>query len=508
MANSNMTAAPSQGASQQGGDQAGKPTLKRAFGMRECITITVGTVIGVGLFTTGGNIVGQMGVAVVFATFLAMLVSVYPALMYAEMGSSLPYVGGTYQYASLGLGRPFGMLAGWNFVISLVSVTGGEALAFSYYFKTIFAAFGVELPIDDSVLACIILAIFVVTNVCGVSLTGRLQNGFMFFFWGVALIWFITMIPNISLPSFVQAPDFMGEMGAGGMIVAVAMIWWCYAGFETCCAMGEEIKFPQINIPRALILAPFIIFVVNALFQYFLVGLVPADGLGAIAESSAPYAEAMMTAGILGVPLALLAVGIAFGGDFSTMNASIAVPPRYLFTMARDGSLPRVFAKVSRRFKTPYVAVIVLGAISILLVATSSLDYIASLSLFADLFYYVIGMAACVGLRKKMPNLKRPFKVKGIMIGAPISIIIYVIMMTQLDVDALVTGVIWCVAGLIIYCACRVYYGPQTADAVKLTTEDPAPEERKRMDREYHIWIVVVAIAFVAVIALYSLSFL
>lgn len=141
------------------------PTLRRQFGLREAITITVGTVIGVGLFTTGGNIVGLMGPAVIIATLVAMLVSIYPALLYAEMGAALPYAGGTYQYAGLGLGRPLGMLAGWNFIISLVAVTGGESLAFAYYFKTIFLAVGVELPVPDVVLACAALLLFIVTNV-------------------------------------------------------------------------------------------------------------------------------------------------------------------------------------------------------------------------------------------------------------------------------------------------------------------------------------------------------
>lgn len=483
-------------------------TLRRTFGLREAITITAGTVIGVGLFTTGGNIVGEMGSGVIFATFIAMLISVYPALLYGEMGAALPYAGGTYRYASLGLGRPFGFLAGWNFIISLISVTAGEALAFSYYFKTMFAAFGIELPIDDTVIACIVLIGFIVTNVRGVQLTGRLQNGFMFFFWGVAVIWFLTMIPNVALPNFVETPAFLENMGAGGFIAAVAMIWWCFAGFETCCAMGEEIKHPHINIPRALMLSPFIIFAVNALFQWFLVGLVPPEGLGAVATSSAPYAEAMMSAGILGLPLLLLAAGVAFGGDFSTMNASIAVPPRYLYTMARDGSMPRIFAKLHPKFQTPYVAICVLGVITVVLVATGSLVYISNLSLFGDLFYYVIGIAAAFGLRRRMPDLKRPFKVRGLLIGAPVSVVIYLVMMTQLATEALVTGVIWCVVGLVIYAVCRKVYGaPEQLDLAAVETGDPEPEERAKMDREFRIWAVVTAVAVVVAIGLYALPF-
>ena len=380
-------------------NSAGPSCLKRSFGMREAVTITAGSVIGVGLFTTGSNVVGNLGIEVIFATLLALLVSIYPARLYAEMGAALPYAGGTYQFASLGLGKAVGVLAGWNFIISLVAVTGGEALAFSYYFKTLCLAFGWQIPLSDVAVALIVTIVFIIANVFGVRLTGRLQNGFMFFFWGVAAIWFLTMIPNIELPNFVKSPEFIAKDKDFTFIGAVCMIWWCFAGFEACVAMGEEIRFPKINIPRAMFLAPFVVFCVNALFQWYLIGITPVEKLASLATAEAPYAEAMKAAGILGFPLALLAAGIAFGGDFSTLNASISTTPRYLFTMARDGAMPKIFAKVSHRYQTPYVAVITLGVLTVALIATNSLLYIAELSLFADLFYYVLGILAAWGFR-------------------------------------------------------------------------------------------------------------
>lgn len=485
-------------------------TLKRTFGMKEAVTITVGTVVGVGLFTTGANVVGTMGPAVILATLVAMLISIYPALLYAEMGAALPYAGGTYKYASLGIGRPMGMLAGWNFIISLVAVTSGEALAFSFYFKTFFSALGIDLPVSDTVIATITVIVFIITNVRGVEMTGRLQNGFMFFFWGVAIIWFLTMIPNVQMPNFVQLPEFMKNTTPLGFVAAVSMIWWCFAGFETCCAMGEEIKYPQINIPRALFLAPFIVFAVNAAFQWFLVGIVPTEEIASLATASAPFAEAMTKAGILGFPLVLLTAGIAFGGDFSTLNASIAVPPRYLFTMARDGAMPKVFAKIHKKYQTPYVAILTLGILSAVLIASNSMIYIASVSLFADLFYYVIGIAASFGLRKKCPDLKRPYKAPGIMIGAPLSVVIYITMMTQLDREALITGVIWCVLGLAVYAVCRKKYGePIEEDEVLILKEEiPSPQEKAKMDKEFKIWSVIVAAAVVLALVMYLLPFL
>lgn len=489
------------------------PGLKRCFGMREAVTITAGSVIGVGLFTVGSNIVGSMGSSVIFATLAALLISIYPALLYAEMGAALPYAGGTYQFASLGLGRAAGVLAGWNFIISLVAVTGGEALAFSYYFKTLFSAFGYTLPVSDVALALVVTLGFIVANVCGVKIAGRLQNGFMFFFWGVAVIWFLTMIPNISLPAFVQTPSFLPQSMDMSFGAAVCMIWWCFAGFEACVAMGEEIKYPRINIPRALFLAPFVVFAVNALFQWFLIGITPVDKLAGLATAQAPYADAMAAAGILGFPLALLAAGIAFGGDFSTLNASTATTSRYLFTMARDGVMPAVFAKTSKRFQTPYVAVIALGILTLALIATDSLIYIASLSLFADLFYYVIGIVAAWALRRKCPDLERPYRAPWLMIGAPVSAVIYLYMMTQLETNAFVTGILWSVLGLVIYYVCRKTRG--TKEVMTPTLEEtgaadlPETESEKRaMDREYRLWQVIVGAAVVISLALYALPWL
>ena len=244
-----------------------------------------------------------------------------------------------------------------------------------------------------------------------------------------------------------------------------------------------------------------------------MIGITPVDKLSGLATAQAPYADAMAAAGILGFPLALLAAGIAFGGDFSTLNASTATTSRYLFTMARDGVMPAVFAKTSKRFQTPYVAVIVLGILTLALIATDSLIYIASLSLFADLFYYVIGIVAAWALRRKCPGLERPYRAPWLMIGAPVSAVIYLYMMTQLDTNAFVTGIIWSVLGLVIYFVCRKTRGtapvmtpsPEETGAAEL----PATESEKRaMDREYRLWQVIVGAAVMISLALYALPWL
>lgn len=479
-------------------------SMKRVLGLKESITITVGTVIGVGLFTVGANGVGYLGPNVVFATLCAFIASVIPSLLYAEMGSAIPYAGGTYNYASKGIGKVWGMLAGWNFVISLMAVASGEALAFAFYFSTLMDTLNIPFSVDSRILATLVILLFMFINLKGVEISGKLQNGFMYFFWSVAIVWFISMIGNINPASYslgvIENPTIKT------FIFTTALIWWCFAGFETCCAMGGEIKFPQINIPRAIKLAPFIVFIVTATFQFFLLGIVPIDKLSMIQTSSAPYADSMIQAGILGFPLIMLCLGISFGGDLSTLNSCISAPSRYLYSMAKDGVIPNIFAKIHPKFKTPYISIIFLGIITISLIYIGDLLYVASLSLFADLFYYIIGFFAFIGLRKKHGDLKREYKAPYGVFLAIISIIMYLIMMTELNKDAFITGVIWCGIGIVVY----LFFSNKNKD-IK-TNEDPVPipsaSEVANLDKEYKTWRFIVGILFIAVLALYVVMYL
>lgn len=478
-------------------------SMNRILGLKESITITVGTVIGVGLFTVGANGVGYLGPNVIFATLCAFIASIIPSLLYAEMGSAIPYAGGTYNYASKGLGKVWGMLAGWNFVISLMAVASGEALAFAFYLTTLMDTLKISFAVDSRIIAAIVILLFMYINLKGVEISGKLQNAFMFFFWGVAIVWFISMIGNIDPANYslgiVESPTIKN------FIFTTALIWWCFAGFETCCAMGGEIKFPQINIPRAIKLAPFIVFIVTATFQFFLLGIVPLDKLTMLQTSSAPYADAMIQAGILGFPLIMLCLGIAFGGDFSTLNSCIAAPSRYLYGMAKDGVIPSSFAKIHPKYKTPYFSIIFLGIITIALIYIGDILYVASLSLFADLFYYIIGFFAFIGLRKKYPDLKREYKSPCGILLAVFSIVVYAIMMTELEKDAFITGIIWCAIGVIVF----LFFSNKNKDIE--TNEDPVPIPSEReiaeLNKEYKVWKNIVSILFVSVLLLYVIMY-
>ena len=328
--------------------------LVRALGLKESISMTIGTVVGVGLFTCGSSQIGYVGSGIIVITFLSLLISIWPCLIYGEMSAALPCAGGTYNYAKRGLNRVWANLAGWHYIISVVGIGAGETLAFSNYFKILFGELGINIEgVDSRIIAIVLVLFFLILNFRGIEMSGKAQTGFIFFFWGCAVAWFLYMIPHIHL-------DYFGGIAMDSlpsfkeMMYIFGLVWWCYTGFETCVSMGAETKYPQYTLPRALKVSVFLVFAVNALFQWFLVGLVPHEFYHILAVADAPYAEGLRAAGLVGFPIILLCIGIAFGGDLSTINPGIAAPARYIYTMAEDGSLPKFLCKVHPKVMANY----------------------------------------------------------------------------------------------------------------------------------------------------------
>ena len=484
--------------------------LVRALGLKEAISMTIGTVVGVGLFTCGSAQIGRVGPLIIGFTFLALLISIWPCLIYGEMSAALPCAGGTYHYARRGLDRVWANLAGWHYIVSVVAIGAGETLAFANYFKILLEQLGLDISkLDPRIIALILVAVFLVLNLRGIEQSGRAQTAFIFFFWGCAVCWFLYMIPRIHLEYFGgftmdRLPPFRELMYIFGLV------WWCYTGFETCVSMGAETKFPQYTLPRALKVSVFLVFAVNALFQWFLVGLVPPRFYGILAAADAPYAEGLKAAGLAGFPIILLCIGIAFGGDLSTINPGIAAPARYIYTIAEDGALPKFLGKVHPKYKTPYAAVLTVGVINFILIATGSIDYIASVSLISLAVCYMIGCLSYLGLRRKYPEMRRPYKAPLGTFGSIFTIAVYLFMLVFADRSALLTAVIISIVCLVFYYAFtrhRKYEMLSVEEEIGLI-EEPSGQEKAKIDREYRIWKWGTVIVTAAALGIYLIPLL
>lgn len=479
--------------------------MRRVLGLKESISMTVGTVVGVGLFTSGSAQIGHVGTWVILFTFLALLVSVWPALIYAEMSAALPLAGGTYNFAKRGLNRVWANLAGWHYIVSVVAICSGETLAFSNYFKILIKQFGINANwIDSRIIAIALILFFLILNFRGIEQSGKAQTAFMFFFWGCSILWFLYMIPKVHMEYFGgfsinQLPPFRE------LVYIFGLIWWCYTGFETSVSLGSEVKYPQYTLPRSLKLSIFLVFAVNVIFQWFLVGIVPHKFYGQLAVATAPYADGLELVGLAGFPIILLCIGIAFGGDLSTINPGIAAPARYIYTMAKDGALPSFLGEVHPKYKTPYNAIILVGFINIILIATGSINYIASVSLISLAICYMIGCLAYLGLKKRYPKLHRPYVTPYGRFGAYFTIVIYIFMLMYADQLALLTAAILTIICLLFY---ELYTKKQKSDALPLEEEigrieEPSGFEMAKINNQYAIWKWATIIVTIIVLGIY-----
>lgn len=486
--------------------------LTRALGLPECVTITTGAVIGVGLFTVGSAQVGVMGSSVILATILAFLLVLWPAAIYGELGAALPLAGGTYAYARRAINYPTAVFCSWHYTVAQIGIGGSEALAFASYFGWLLKGLGINYQIDSRIIASILMIIFVAINYKGIEFAGKWQNAFMYFFWGASLVWFAMVIKDMQFANFV--PLLQGvPREVTAFAKSIVMVWWCFAGFETVVGMGAEVKFPQITIPRALVISPFIVFGVNALFQWFLVGLTPLASQAMLASTSAPFAEAMQAAGIIGIPFIVLCLGITFGGDFSTMNPCVTGPARYMYIMAQDGCFPQIFGKIHPKYKSPHIAVATVGIIAILLIMTGSIAIIAAMCAFSQMICYIIGYISYIMLSKKEPNLERPYKVPFGMFGAYFSIATYLgLMLLAVDWTALPYNIILSVICLGYYFLfVRKRPIPQESidlELLTLQTTPPTTEEKAALDKQYKIWKTAAYSVFVLSLIIFIIGFM
>ena len=490
-------------------------SLNRTLGLAECVTITAGAVIGVGLFTVGSQIVGLMGGTVIVASLIAFVMILFPCAMYGELGAALPLAGGTYSYAKRAINYPTAVFESWNYTLAQIGIGASESMAFSNYFVRLLNALGMNVPTDDNDYSFIdlingscdasiflwkalpaigLFILFTFISYRGAEMNGKTQNFFMFFFWACSLVWFATVIARADFSGVTEMVAGVGiPHGVNAFAQAILLVLWCFFGFETIVGMGSEVKFPQITLPRALLITPFCVLAVNLLFQWFLCALTPAEHIPDLYTAAAPYASAMEYAGIVGLPLIILCLGITLGGDFSTMNPCIAGPARYIYIMAEDGNFPRWFGKVHPKFKSPHRAVVLCAVLGIFFILSGSIKIVAMMCSYNQIQCYIIGYISFYMLRKKEPELERPFRCPAGTFATIFSCVTFgILLILAYDPVAIWYNIIWDVLAIAYYFFfVRKRPIPQEAldvEALALVTQEPTAEEKAKLDKQYKTW--------------------
>jgi amino acid transporter len=403
--------------------------LARRLGLWSSIGIVIGVTIGSGIFRTPATIATRVPdpMLMLFVWVLGGAISLCGALSVAELAASLPHTGGWYVYLRESWGRLAAFLLGWaELVLIRASALGAISTVFGEY---LLRSLGYDpgsygRATDYVAVAAIVFA--AVVNVLGVRLTAAIA--------GASTIAKFGALAALVLASFAlgggagaSAAHFTADSGpvdAGLFGLALISVLWAYDGFADVSLVGGEVRDPQRNLPRAIVIATTAIVAIYIAANLAYLYVNPIDRIGQSPLIAADTMSALF--GSFGTALISVVVAI------STFGALISVQltaPRMFFAMAADGLFFRRIASVHPRYGTPHVAIGLAAALGVAFVLTRTFDQLADTFVLAIWPFYGLAIAGLYRLRRLRPDLPRPYCVPGypvvpaIFVGAAIYLV-------------------------------------------------------------------------------------
>ena len=381
--------------------------LERDLGLYATITISMGAMIGSGIFVLPALGFTKAGPAVILAYLLAGLVVLPAALSKAEMATAMPESGGTYLYIDRAMGPLFGTVAGLGAWFSLV-------------FKSSFALVGLGayllllVPLSGGLVKAVALGLaglIVVLNVVGTEQSGKAQSIIV----TVVVVALAAYVLNAGVA--VEPARFGGftENGAGGVVTAAAFVFVSYAGVTKIASVAEEVENPDRNLPLGMLGSMGIMMAVYALVVGAVVGLNDPAVLSTGGPNGGPSLTPMADgAGQLlgGAGVTVIAV-VAVLALTSMANAGVLASSRFPLAMSRDSLAPARLARVSKRFKTPRNAIVLTGVLLLALIAFVPVVELAKLaSAFQILVFSFVNVALIAfrvsGVESYQPSFRAP----------------------------------------------------------------------------------------------------
>ena len=448
--------------------------LERDLGLLSVLAISIGAMIGSGIFILPALALDIAGPAVILAYLLAGLLVVPAALSKSEMATAMPEAGGTYLYIERGMGPLLGTIAGVGTWFSL-SFKGALALVGGVpYLLLLF-----DLPLQPVALG--LATVLILVNLVGAKQTGRLQVIIVVVMLA-ALGWFAAgSAPQVQTANYA---NFFGD-GLFGLLEATGLVFVSYAGVTKVASVAEEIESPGRNIPLGILGS--LVFT-TILYVAIVAVLVGVTDPGSVAGSLTPVAVAAeATLGEWGVIAVILAAILAL---VSTANAGILSSSRYPFAMSRDQLAPPSLSTVSERFGTPVTSITLTGAVLLVLIAFVPILEIAKLaSAFQILVFALINLAVIAFREGSMayePEFTSPLYPWLQIFGAASGLLL----LTQMGTTALVGAVAIIVGSLVwylLYVSPRVDREGAATDAVRrrvgrdvIADTESAVDERPR----------------------------
>ena len=453
------------------------PKLERKLGLWVSVSIVIGSVIGSSIFMKPATMASQLGspLFIIMVWLVAGTISIFGAMINAEIGAMIPETGGQYVYFKKMYGDFFAYLYGWaSFIVINTAAIGAIAFVFAQFSETFgqlphfskatevavqwhIPLLGDLYPLANAgvkSLAVLLIVILTWINYRSAKSGGTIQV-FFTILKVVALVVLICFLfaGNGDTANLVKTPAaFNGSAWPVflGFIAASSGALAAYDGWNNLGFISGELKNPGRNIPRGLILglgACMVLYILTTLAYLYIIPIDEMKNSGLVA------ADAMKkVAGVAGGSFIAILVMISTAG---ATNGNILPCARITYAMAEDNNFWKWGKKIHPRFQTPSNALWIQCAISCLFVLTGSFDMLADLFVFVSWIFYGFGAYGIFILRKKMPEAERPYKLKGYPLLPIIFIgfsILYFVITIYNDVSNFIAGktpVVYSILGLI-----------------------------------------------------------
>lgn len=411
-------------------------TLERSLGLYAVLTISIGAMIGSGIFVLPGLAFKIAGPSVILAFFLAGIVVLPAALSKSEMATAMPQAGGTYLYIDRAMGPLMGTVAGFGVWFSLVFKAAFALVGLSAYLEFFF-------PHPERAIAALLAVILILINLLGVHQTASVQTVLV-----TAVLILLGTFIVVGAPNTV--PDryepFFAE-GFQGLLSATAVVFVSYIGVTKVVSVAEEVKRPGRTIPIAILTSVGVAMVLYPAVVAVMVGVTPAEEL---AHTETPVLTA--AGHFFGTGGTYVIAGTAVLALLAMANAGIIASARYPFAMARNSLAPVWLARVGSRSKAPIAGITFTGVVLILLILFVPLIELAKLASAFQLLVFALVNLALIAFREGHLDWYNPeFRSPWYPVPQVFGIVASLSLLTQMGIIPIVGATVFIIAGVAWY---------------------------------------------------------
>lgn len=425
-------------------------------GLVRCLTafdltlLGIGAIIGAGIFVLTGVVAAtKAGPAIILSYIIAGLACLFSALSYAELATAIGGCGSAYAYAYVGFGEIIAWIVGWDLLLEYSITISTVAVGWSSYVKSLLLAFKVHISnivyiapkVGFDFLAFLIIAVISSLLVFGVRSSTRFNNMIV----GVKLLVILLFIVVAS--THVEPSNWHPFLPFGWLGVAqgASLIFFAYIGFDAVSTTAEEVVNPQRNLPIGIIGSLLVSTLLYIVISGLLTGMVSYRSL----DVASPISDALIAVGYQA------AAGVISVGALAGLTTVILVLfyglSRIFYAIARDGLLPKYFAVLQDKTKTPMRIIIVCGIMIASISSLFPIDVLAELVNIGTLFAFTLVCLGVLILRRTKPDMPRPFKTPFMPYVPILGMLCCLYLIMNLPWLTMLRFVVWFSVGMVIY---------------------------------------------------------